>query len=149
MIEVTVEVDRPASVNVDGRRVAVVEPGESASIRRGEEIVRFLTLKGHPFPTAVRHQFGLDQGFDAYYDAFKTAKQTDGKQARAEAETARVSIRNIRRDVLGDLKDLLKEKEITEDEDRRAQEQVQKITDNFIQKIDDIYKEKEKEILEF
>lgn len=60
VIEVSVEVDRPASVNVDGRRVATVQPGESVSIMRGDDVVRFLTLKGHPFPTAVRHQFGLD-----------------------------------------------------------------------------------------
>lgn len=60
VIEVTVEIDRPASVNVDGTKVATVQPGESVSISRGDDIVRFLTLEGHPFPMAVRHQFGLD-----------------------------------------------------------------------------------------
>jgi NAD+ kinase len=59
-IEMSVEGDRPASVNVDGQRVSVVEAGHSVTIRRGDEVVRFLTLKGHPFPAAVRHQFGLD-----------------------------------------------------------------------------------------
>jgi NAD+ kinase len=60
VIEISVEIDRPAKVNVDGKRVATVQPGESVSISRGAEVVRFLTLKGHPFPAAVRHQFGLD-----------------------------------------------------------------------------------------
>ena len=60
VIEVSVEIDRAASVNVDGTRVATVEPGESVRISRGEDAVTFLTLEGHPFPTAVRHQFGLD-----------------------------------------------------------------------------------------
>ena len=60
VIEVSVEIDRQASVNVDGHRVATVDPGQSVSISRGDEIVRFLTLEGHPFPVAVRHQFGLD-----------------------------------------------------------------------------------------
>lgn len=60
VIEVSVEVERPASVNVDGQRVATVQPGQSVSIGRGDDAVRFLTLKGHPFPAAVRHQFGLD-----------------------------------------------------------------------------------------
>ena len=60
VIEVSVEIDRQASVNVDGHRVATVDPGQSVSISRGEEIVRFLTLGRHPFPVAVRHQFGLD-----------------------------------------------------------------------------------------
>ena len=61
VIEVSVEIDRQASVNVDGHRVATVDPGQSVSISRGDEIVRFLTLEGHPFPVAVRHQFGLVQ----------------------------------------------------------------------------------------
>ncbi|GMQ84629.1 MAG: hypothetical protein BMS9Abin07_0193 [Acidimicrobiia bacterium] len=60
VIEVSVELDRPASVNVDGQKVATVDPGQSVSISRGDEVVRFLTLEGHPFPAAVRHQFGLD-----------------------------------------------------------------------------------------
>jgi NAD+ kinase len=60
VIEISVEIDRPARVNVDGRKVATVEPGESVAISRGEDAVTFLTLKGHPFPDAVRHQFGLD-----------------------------------------------------------------------------------------
>ena len=60
VIEISVEIDRPAKVNVDGKTVTTVQPGESVSISRGDDVVRFLTLKGHPFPTAVRHQFGLD-----------------------------------------------------------------------------------------
>jgi ribosome recycling factor len=67
---------------------------------------------------------------------------------RNEGEGARVAIRNIRRDVLSDVKSLLKEKEITEDEERKAQEQVQKITDKYIAQIDEILKEKEKELME-
>ena len=58
------------------------------------------------------------------------------KQARAEAESARVSIRNARRDANGMLKDLVKEKEISEDEERRGQDQVQKLTDAFVAKVD-------------
>jgi ribosome recycling factor len=67
---------------------------------------------------------------------------------RNEAESGRVSIRNIRRDVLSDLKDLLKEKEITEDEERKAQDDVQKLTDRFVGEIDTLLKEKEAEIME-
>ncbi len=59
-IVVSVEIDRPARVNVDGRKVATVSPGESVTIMRGDDTVRFLTLAGHPFPAAVRSQFGLD-----------------------------------------------------------------------------------------
>jgi len=70
------------------------------------------------------------------------------KVVRAEAEGGRVAIRNIRRDVLSDVKSLLKEKEISEDEDRKTHEQIQKITDTFIAKIDDVLKVKEKELME-
>ncbi len=70
------------------------------------------------------------------------------KQARAEAEGARVSIRNIRRDALGDIKDLLKEKEISEDEERRAQDDIQKITDKFVAQVDSTLASKEKDLME-
>ncbi len=70
------------------------------------------------------------------------------KQARAEAESARVSVRNIRRDVLGDIKDLLKAKEISEDEERKAQDDVQKLTDKFVAKIDEALKVKEVDLME-
>jgi ribosome recycling factor len=70
------------------------------------------------------------------------------KQARAEAENARVSIRNVRRDCIGTVKDLLKEKEISEDEDRKAQDDIQKITDRFIQEVDKALAAKEKDLME-
>lgn len=70
------------------------------------------------------------------------------KQARSEAENARVSIRNIRRDALGDVKDLLKEKEISEDDERRAQDDIQKITDKFVAQVDAALGTKEKDLME-
>ncbi|WP_288406546.1 ribosome recycling factor [uncultured Pseudomonas sp.] len=69
------------------------------------------------------------------------------KQARAEAEQARVSVRNIRRDALAQLKDLLKEKEISEDEDRRAQDEVQKLTDKFVAEVDKALEAKEADLM--
>ena len=69
------------------------------------------------------------------------------KQARAEAESARVSVRNARRDALGMLKDLLKEKEISEDEERRAQEAIQKLTDAHVAKVESALTEKESDLM--
>jgi len=69
------------------------------------------------------------------------------KVVRTEAEGARVSTRNIRRDANNDLKNLLKDKEISEDEERRGQDEVQKLTDKFIAEIDKALAEKEKELL--
>ena len=69
------------------------------------------------------------------------------KQARAEAESARVSVRNARRDGLGMLKELLKEKEISEDEERRGQDVVQKLTDDFVAKVEKALSEKETDLM--
>lgn len=65
-----------------------------------------------------------------------------------EGESAKVAIRNIRRDVLGDVKTLLKEKEITEDEERQTQDEVQKITDKYVAMVDKVLEEKEKDLME-
>lgn len=65
-----------------------------------------------------------------------------------EAENAKVAIRNIRRDANSTLKDLEKEKEISEDEERRAQDDVQKLTDSHVKQVDAIVAEKEKELME-
>ncbi len=67
---------------------------------------------------------------------------------KQEGEGAKVAIRNIRRDVLGDLKSLLKEKDITEDDERSAQADVQKITDKYVAEVDRLLVEKEKDLME-
>ena len=69
------------------------------------------------------------------------------KVIKGEAEQAKVAVRNIRRDALSDLKELLKEKEISEDEERRGGEEVQRITDAHIKKIEEAFATKEQEIL--
>jgi len=70
------------------------------------------------------------------------------KLAKGEAENARVAVRNIRRDINSDIKELLKEKEITEDEEHKAEEEIQKVTDRYVAEIDKILEAKEKELLE-
>ncbi len=67
---------------------------------------------------------------------------------RSEAEKAKVAVRNIRRDANSDLKELLKEKDISEDDERRAQEAIQKLTDKNIVRMDEILSDKEKDLLE-
>ncbi|RWU12304.1 ribosome recycling factor [Pseudidiomarina gelatinasegens] len=70
------------------------------------------------------------------------------KVVRNEAEQGRVAIRNIRRDANSDLKELLKEKEISEDEEHKATDDIQKLTDTYIAKIDELLVEKEKDLME-
>jgi ribosome recycling factor len=67
---------------------------------------------------------------------------------RNEAEQGKVAIRNIRRDANSDIKELLKEKEISEDDSRRGEDDVQKLTDNFVKEIDEILVAKEKDLME-
>lgn len=70
------------------------------------------------------------------------------KVVRGEAEGARVAIRNIRRDANGELKKLLKDKQISEDDDRRAQDEIQKLTDKYIAEVDKALAAKESELME-
>ena len=69
------------------------------------------------------------------------------KQARAAAEDARVAVRNIRRDALGELKKLTKDKEISEDEERRAADDIQKLTDKAVADIEVATKQKEADLM--
>ena len=67
---------------------------------------------------------------------------------RHEAENARVAIRNVRRDAMQTLKDMVKGKKISEDDERRAHEKVQKLTDDYVAKADEGMSKKEKELME-
>jgi ribosome recycling factor len=69
------------------------------------------------------------------------------KVVRHEGENARVAVRNTRRDAITHLKDMLKKKEVSEDDERRAQDDVQKLTDRYVAEIDKVVAEKEKEVL--
>ena len=69
------------------------------------------------------------------------------KQASGVAEDAKVAVRNVRRDALADLKKLTKDKEISEDEERRAADEIQKLTDKYVAEVDAAFKAKEKDLM--
>ncbi len=69
------------------------------------------------------------------------------KMVKGESEDSKIAIRNIRRDANEMLKKLLKDKECSEDDERRAQDEVQKLTDRFVIEVDKLVAEKEKEIM--
>ena len=75
-------------------------------------------------------------------------RKTFIKQARNEAETSKVSIRNVRRDANSEVKSLAKDKEISEDEERRAEADIQKITDEMVAVVDGLLDAKEKDLME-
>jgi len=70
------------------------------------------------------------------------------KVVKGEGENAKIAIRNIRRDANSDFKDLLKEKEISEDESRQAEDQIQKYTNKYVASVDEVIAVKEKELME-
>jgi len=74
-------------------------------------------------------------------------REAEAKKAKQMGEKAKIAIRNVRREANDKIKKLFKEKAITEDEEKRALEEVQKITDEFIKKVDQLVKEKEQEIM--
>ena len=71
-----------------------------------------------------------------------------GKVVHHEGENAKIAIRNIRRDANAGIKELLKEKEISEDDERKAEQDIQEVTNLAVKKVDEIVDEKEQEILE-
>jgi ribosome recycling factor len=70
------------------------------------------------------------------------------KTVKKKAEESKVAVRNIRRDIIEKTKELKKDKKVSEDEQFRAQDEIQKVTDDYVKRIDTIYSAKEKEILE-
>jgi len=71
-----------------------------------------------------------------------------GKLVKSEGENAKVAVRNIRRDAVNHLRDLLKEKEISEDDEKRQLDHIQKLTDRFVKEIDEVVAAKDHEIME-
>lgn len=69
------------------------------------------------------------------------------KMVKGEGENAKVAIRNIRRDANSDIKELTKAKEISEDDERRAQDEIQKITDKFVESVDSVVAVKEEDLM--
>ena len=70
------------------------------------------------------------------------------KVVKGEAEQAKVAVRNIRRDAIGQIKDLVKAKEISEDDQRKADDSIQKVTDQHVAQIDEVAQAKEQEMME-
>ena len=70
------------------------------------------------------------------------------RMVKQEAENSRVAVRNIRRDANSSFKQLLKEKEISEDEEKRAEERIQKLTDKYVGEVDKVLAQKEKDLME-
>ena len=129
-----------ANVGVEDARTLVVQPYERSMIGAIDKAIRNSDLGLNPLTGDV-----IRIPLPALTEETRRNMQ---KMARAEAENARVAVRNIRRDVLADIKELLKEKEISEDEEHKASEDVQKITDKAIADIEKALQAKEAELMQ-
>jgi ribosome recycling factor len=130
-----------ANINVEDGRCLAIVPWEKPLIPAIEKAIMKSDLGLNPSTTGDKIRVPMPALTE------ETRKQFI-KKARAEAEKGRVSIRNIRRDANGMIKDLLKEKEISEDDDRGGQDQIQKLTNQHITEIDSILAGKEKDLMQ-
>ena len=129
-----------ASVNVEDSRTLLVQPFDRTMVQAIDKAIREADLGLNPMTADV-----IRVPMPALTEETRKDMQ---KLARGEAENSRVSIRNIRRDMMNDIKELAKEKEISEDDERRASDDIQKITDKYIETIDSRLSKKESDFMQ-
>jgi ribosome recycling factor len=130
-----------ANISVPEARLIVIQPWDKNLIGEIEKAIRSSELS-------------LNPGNDGKVIRISIPPLTEErrkelvKNAKSQAEQSRVAVRNIRRDGNEDLKKLLKDGEVTEDEESRYSEELQKLTDSYIGRINQVLEEKEKEIMD-
>ena len=136
-----VPLNQVANVNVEDSRTLSVAPWEKDMVKPIEKAIMNSDLGLNPATAGLVIRVPLPP-------LTEERRKDLIRVVRNEAEGGRVAIRNIRRDALGDIKDLLKEKMIGEDEERRAETEIQTITDQNVAAIDKVLAEKESELME-
>lgn len=131
-----------ANVNVEDSRTLTVSPWEKSMVQAIEKAILTADLGLNPATAGTIIRVPLPP-------LTEERRKDMIKLVRHEAEGGRIAIRNIRRDALSDLKDLLKEKMIGQDDEHRAHDEIQVITDKHIAEIDETLAQKESELLEF
>ncbi|MBU29810.1 MAG: ribosome recycling factor [Gammaproteobacteria bacterium] len=136
-----IPVSQVANISVEDARTLAVTPWEKSMVIEIEKAIMKSDLGLNPATAGEVIRVPMPP-------LTEETRKGYTKQARSEAEQSRISVRNIRRDALAEVKDLLKEKEISEDEDRRAGDEIQKLTDDMVQRIDRLLQEKEADLME-
>lgn len=129
-----------ASVSVSDSRTLSVTPYDKNALAAIDKAIRNSELGLNPSNSGVMLRVPLPA-------LTEESRKALVKQVKSSAEDARVAIRNVRRDANNAIKALLKDKTITEDDEKRAQDTVQKLTDKFIADVDKMAQEKEAELL--
>ena len=129
-----------ASITVEDPRTLAVSPWEANMVQPIEKAIRESGLGFNPVTAGTVIRVPIPE-------LTEERRRELVRVARHETEMGRVAARNIRRDVLADIKQLVKEKLASEDEERRAADEVQKITDEHVARMDAMLEEKEQEIM--
>jgi len=136
-----VPLSQVASVNVEDPRTLTVVPWDKSMVQPIEKAIMTSDLGLNPATAGSVIRVPLPP-------LTEERRRDMIRIVRQEAENGRVAVRNIRRDALSDLKNLLKEKLIGADDERRGQEEIQAITDRFIGEIDRMLADKERDLME-
>lgn len=136
-----VPLSQVANISVEDSRTLAVAPWEKTMVQAVEKAIMTSDLGLTPNSAGTVIRVPLPP-------LTEERRKDMIRVVRNEAEGGRVAIRNIRRDAIGQIKELMKEKLVTEDEERRGEEAIQKLTDEFVGKIDALLAEKEKELME-
>ena len=135
-----VPLSQVAAVSVSDARSLVINPWDKGMVGAVEKAILASDLGLTPNTAGTTIRLNLP--------ALTEERRRDlTKVVHGEGEDAKVAIRNIRRDANQHVKDLLKEKQVTEDEVRRAEEDIQKLTDKAIKDVDEVVKGKEQELM--
>lgn len=131
-----------ASISIEDAKTLAIVPWEKGIVQQIEKSIMESDLGLNPATSGDTIRVILP-------DLTEETRKDFIKKAKAEAENAKVSIRNVRREGNTQLKEFLKEKEISQDEERQGEEQIQKLTDLFVERIDSTFEAKEKDLLDF
>lgn len=136
-----VPIGQAASVTVEDARTLMVTPWDKTMVQPIEKAILSSDLGLNPTTAGQVIRIPLPP-------LTEERRRDLGKVVHQEGENAKIAIRNIRRDANHHIKELLKEKEISEDDERRAETDIQSVTDLAVKKVDEIVAEKEQELLE-
>jgi ribosome recycling factor len=135
-------VNQMASISVPDARTIVIQPWEAGQLKAIEKAIMTSDLGLTPVNDGKIVRLAMPSPTE------ERRKQL-AKTVHKIAEESRVAVRNLRREANDKLKALAKDKKVSEDEERRSHDQIQKTTDRFIAKVDELLKKKEQEILSF
>ena len=136
-----VPISQVANIGIEDARTLTVTPWEKTMVQAIEKAILKSDLGLNPSTAGTVMRIPMPP-------LTEETRRELVKVVRHDGEAAKVAIRNIRRDANGDFKDLLKEKEISEDEERKAQDAIQKLTDAHVAEVDKILATKETELME-